>query len=162
MAGTNTLTDKAIQAALKAAAADGVTRRLSDGDGLRLDVQPTRVGWWRLRYRFQGREGMLSLGTYPEVPLSDARERRDEARRLIAADINPSEKRQEDKAAQRRAAEVQRLAAAGLPLPGTFEHAAREWHARNVPNWTSGHAGKVLAMLERDLLPYLGQRPPAA
>jgi integrase len=159
MAGTNTLTDKAIQAALKAAAADGVTRRLSDGDGLRLDVQPTRVGWWRLRYRFQGREGMLSLGTYPEVPLSDARERRDEARRLIAADINPSEKRQEDKAAQRRAAEVQRLAAAGLPLPGTFEHAAREWHARNVPNWTSGHAGKVLAMLERDLLPYLGQRP---
>jgi hypothetical protein len=80
MAGTDTLSDKAIRAALKRAASTGQPERLADGGGLRLDVQPGASGWWRLRYRFAGREGMLSLGVYPAVPLALARKRRDEAR----------------------------------------------------------------------------------
>ena len=146
MARTDTLSDKAIRAALKKATREGAALKLSDGGGLRLDVQPSGSGWWRLRYRFEGREGMLSLGTYPEVPLALARERREEARKLIAAGTDPSAKRKADKAADRAAAEAERLAAAGLPGPGTFEHAAREWHARMAPSWSPAHAVKVLPL----------------
>ena len=77
MAATATLSDKAIRAALKHAADTGKSEALPDGAGLRLDCQPSGAGWWRLRYRFAGKAGMLSLGTYPEVPLSLARQRRE-------------------------------------------------------------------------------------
>ena len=81
MAGTELLSDKAIQAARKAAATEGKARKLNDGGGLVLDVRPTGSGWWRWRFWRDGREGMLSLGTYPEVSLKDARKRRDDARK---------------------------------------------------------------------------------
>ena len=77
-----------------------------------------------------------------------ARERRDEARRLIAAGIDPSEQRKADKAAKAVKAEAARLAAAGLPGPGTFEHAAREWHARMKPSWSPAHAGQCAGAAE--------------
>ncbi len=159
MSSTDTLSDKAIRAAMKKATREAAALKLSDGGGLRLDVQPSGSGWWRLRYRFEGREGMLSLGTYPEVPLALARTRRDKARELIAAGTDPSAQRKADKAADRAAAEAERLAAAGLPGPGTFEHAAREWHARMAPSWSPAHAVKVLALFENDLFPYLARRP---
>jgi len=158
MASTDTLSDKAIRAALKAAVETGKTGKLSDGGGLHLETRPTGAGWWRLRYRFGGKEGMLSLGVYPEVPLKLARERRDDARKLIAAGVDPSQARKLDKASQAAAAEAQALAAAGLPVPGTFEHAAREWHAYMAPNWSTGHAVKVLALLVNDLFPFIGAR----
>jgi hypothetical protein len=114
MASTGTLSDKAIRAALNKAAA----LKLSDGGGLRLDVQPTGAGWWRLRYRFDGRERMLSLGTHPDVSLKLARERRDEARELVAAGIDPSAARQAEKVQRAQEQDAQTLAAAGLPMSG--------------------------------------------
>lgn len=126
MAATEILSDKAIKAALKAAAVAGKARKISDGGGLVLDARPTGAGWWRLRYWMDGREGMLSLGTYPEVPLTKARERARDARALVAAGTDPSDARKADKAAQAAKAEAARMAAAGLPGPGTFEQVARE------------------------------------
>lgn len=159
MASTDLLSDKTIKAAIKVAMATEQARKLSDGGGLVLDVRPTGSGWWRIRYWRNSRENMLSLGVYPRVSLKQAREQRDEARRLLANGSDPSAKRAVDKAAQAVKAEAARLAAAGLPGPGTFDHAAREWHARMSPSWSPGHAAKVMALLENDLLPYLGVRP---
>lgn len=155
---SNLLTEKSILAALKKAGASGEASTIKDGDGLTLIARPDGTGWWRLRYWLSGRENRLSLGVYPEVPLKLARERRDQARRLIAAGTDPSEARKADKAAEEARAEAARLAAAGLPGPGTFEHAAREWHARMAPTWSAGHATKVLALLENDLFPFIGTR----
>ena len=122
-----TLFDKAIRSALKTAAETGNARKIADGAGLHLEVRPTGAGWWRLRYRFGGKEGMLSLGTYPEVGLALARQRRNDAREQIAAGVDPSADRKVEKAAKAEAAEVARIVDAGLPAPGTFEAVAREW-----------------------------------
>ena len=159
MAATDTLTDKAIKKALKDAKVAGKPKRVSDGGGLYLEARPSLAGWWRFRYLFGGREGMLSFGTYPDVPLTLARDRRDEARELVAAGIDPSEQRKANKLAKAVKTEAARLAAAGEPGPGTFERAAREWHARMAPSWSPAHAGKVMALLMNDLFPYIGGRP---
>ena len=159
MAATDTLTDKAIRAALKAAVMAGKPKRVSDGGGLYFEARPTGAGWWRLRYWSGGKEGMLSLGTYPDVPLKLARDRRGDVRGTIAAGTDPGQQRKADKVAQAVKAEAERLAAAGLPGPGTFEHAAREWHARMAPSWSPAHAGKVLALMVNDLFPYIGRSP---
>ncbi len=155
---SNLLTEKAIVSALKKARVSGEPATIKDGDGLTLIARPDGTGWWRLRYWLSGRENRLSLGTYPDVPLKLGRDRRDEARKLIAAGTDPSEARKADKAADVARAEAGRLAAAGLPGPGTFEHAAREWHAYMAPSWSAGHAVKVLALLENDLVPFIGAR----
>jgi Arm DNA-binding domain len=65
--------------------------RLFDGGGLYLEVSPTGGKWWRLKYRFDGKEKRLSLGVYPDVSLKDARDRRDASRKLLADGIDPSE-----------------------------------------------------------------------
>lgn len=159
LAATDTLTDKALKAALKAAGTMGKPKRVSDGGGLYFEARPTGAGWWRLRYFSGGKEGMLSLGTYPGVPLKLARERRDAARGTLAAGADPSEQRKAAKAAKAVKAEAVRLAAAGLPSAGTFEFTAREWHAYMAPGWSPAHAVKVLALLTNDLIPFIGQRP---
>lgn len=159
MAASSTLSDKAIKAAIKKAGVTGKPATVNDGGGLSLICRPDGVGWWRLRYWIATRENRLSLGTYPEVSLADARTRRDGARKLIAAGTDPSAQRKDDKAAQALKVEAQVLADAGLPCPGTFEHAAREWHARMAPTWSTAHAGKVLALLVNDLFPYIGAHP---
>ena len=159
MAASSTLSDKAIKAAIKKAGLTGKPATVNDGGGLSLICRPDGVGWWRLRYWIASRENRLSLGTYPEVSLADARVRRDDARKLIAAGTDPSEARKADKAADAAKVEARALADAGLPGPGTFEHAAREWHARMAPTWSTAHAGKVLALLVNDLFPYIGPRP---
>jgi hypothetical protein len=71
---------------------------LNDGRGLTLLVQSNGGKLWRFRYQFDGREGNLSLGQYPDTMLAFAREKRDDARKLLAAGINPSERRKEEKA----------------------------------------------------------------
>ncbi len=159
MAATDKLSDKAIKAALKTAVATGQPRRLADGAGLCVEVRPTGVGWWRLRFWNGGKEGMLSLGTYPEVSLALARERRAEYRKAAAAGTSPSDERKAGKAAAAQRQEAERLAAAGLPIPGTFEHTARDWYSRHLPTWSTGHATKILALMVNDLFPYLGTRP---
>jgi integrase len=160
MAGTDKLSDKAIRAALKAAEASGKARKLSDGGGLVLDVRPTGAGWWRLRYFVDSREKMLSLGTYPETGLRDARLKRDAERKRLAAGLDPSEARKAEKAARAQQREVQALAEAGLPGPGTFEFVAREWfegvHAAKV---VATHAARTLVRFEQDAFPFIGRRP---
>lgn len=162
MAAQNILNDKAIRVAIKRATDGGTSEKLPDGAGLRLDVQPSGAGWWRLRYRYAGKEGMLSLGVYPRVSLAHARELRDEARVQIAAGVDPSAVRKTQRAVQQAAAEAAGLMAAGLPLRGTFEALAREWladvHEQNV---SPGHAERTRIRFEQDVFPWIGSRPAA-
>jgi integrase len=160
MAATDTLSDKTIRAALKSAAVAGKPRKISDGGGLLLEARPTGAGWWRLRYWRDSKEGMLSLGTYPEVSLKDARQRRDDARKLVAAGGDPSEHRKAEKVRRVRVREAQAMADAGLPGPGTFEYVARMWlttvHASKV---TAAHADRTRSRLEKHVFPWLGGKP---
>ena len=154
------LTDKAIRAALKAAAAAGKPHKLNDGGGLVLDARPTGAGWWRFRYWIDSREGMLSLGTFPETGLRDARAKRDEARKLIAAGGDPSEHRKAEKEARQTREAVDKAIAETGVAPGTFEAVAREWlvtvHAAKV---SAGHAERTRIRFENDVFPWLGSRP---
>jgi len=120
--------------------------KLSDGDGLYMLINPKGGKWWRFRYRFDGKEKLISLGTYPEVSLSDARDKRTEARRKVAAGINPSQERKALKAAK-------------IHKENTFEVVAREWHAKFTPTWTPGHAKTIIRRLERDVFPWIGAQP---
>ncbi len=122
-------------------------RKLFDERGLFLLVAPAGGKWWRLKYRFDGKEKRLSLGVYPDVNLKDARNRRDAARKLLADGIDPSENRKAQKAAkQDRAA-------------NSFEVVAREWYAKQAPTWAPSHGDKIIRRLERDVFPWLGARP---
>lgn len=160
MAAKERLTDKTIKAAVAAVVAAGASKTISDGGGLVLEVRPNGGGWWRLRYTFEGRPNRLSLGTYPEVTLADARQRRRENLSLLAGGTDPSVQRKEGKAAGAAAAEASRLAAAGLPGRGTFEFVAREWlstvHQVKV---SAGHFDRTRIRLEQDAFPWLGRRP---
>lgn len=159
MPATDLLTDKAIQAAIKAVAAAGKARKLSDGGGLVLDVRPTGSGWWRLRFWRDGKEGMLSLGTYPDVTLKAARRKRDEARAASANGEDLSERRKAEKAERVRKRQAESLEAAGLPGPGTFEFVAREWlEIKHRPAVSEGHANTTQTRLEKMVFPWLGRR----
>lgn len=160
MPATDLLTDKAIQAAIKAVTAAGKARKLSDGAGLVLDVRPTGSGWWRLRFWRDGKEGMLSLGTYPDVTLKAARRKRDEARAAWANGEDLSERRKAEKAERARKRQAEDLEAAGLPGPGTFEFVAREWlEIKHRPAVSEGHAKTTQTRLEKMVFPWLGRRP---
>lgn len=134
-----TLTDRAIRALKPGPKPYKVT----DEKGLTLLVEPSGARLWRLRYRFEGRESMLSLGTYPDTGLALAREKREEARRLLAAGINPSAARKAEKVAR----------------ADSFEAIALEWIAKETPGWAPAHAKRVKARLERDAFPYIGSMP---
>lgn len=137
------LTDKAIRAAKHA----DRPVRLFDGGGLYLELAPNGGKWWRLKYRFAGKEKRLSLGVYPHVALKQARERRDDAKRLLANGIDPSEQRKAAKAT------VTERAA------NSFEAVAREWFAAFSPKWAKSHSSKILKRLEHNVFPYIGGRP---
>ena len=122
------------------------TIRLKDERGLHLEISPKGGKWWRLRYWISGKERLISLGTYPDISLKDARERRDAARKLIANGIDPSQARKEEKA---------EIAADAM----TFEKVAREWFAKFKENWTPGHAERTMRRLEADVFPWIGARP---
>ncbi len=119
----------------------------ADEKGLFLLVTPAGGKWWRLKYRFNGKERALSLGIYPDVSLKEARERRDAARKLLAGGVDPSEHRK-----TQRAAKMERAA-------NSFEAVAREWFAKHYPRWAASHADKILARLENDVFPWLGGKP---
>lgn len=160
MAELDKLTDKAIKAALKRAAESGKAVVVADGGGLTLEAQPGGAGWWRLRYYVAGKANRLSLGTYPEVTLAQARQRRLEARQGLAQGMDPVEAKKDAQRAARAAAEAAALQAQGKPLPGTFEAVAREWlttvHEVKV---SAGHAERTRIRLEQDAFPWLGRRP---
>jgi integrase len=122
-------------------------KRLFDEKGLYLEVSPSGGKWWRLKYRFAGKEKRLSLGVFPDVGLMDARDLRDEARKLLRGGVDPSENRKATKSAQ-----TDRTA-------NRFEIVAREWFAKYSTGWAESHSGKVLRRLERDIFPWIGGRP---
>jgi len=120
--------------------------KLSDEKGLYLEVAPSGGKWWRLKFRFNGKENRLSLGVYPEVTLKQARERRDDARKLLADGIDPS--------AHRQATRASRTIAAA----NSFEVIAREWHQQRH-ELSEKHRNNLMARFERDIFPWLGNRP---
>lgn len=119
--------------------------KLTDGEGMVLLVHPNGSKYWRLRYRFGGKEKMLALGKYPEVSLADARARRDEARKLLANGVDPSENKKAVKVEQEQEAI-------------TFEVVARDWHASNQ-KWSASHSARVLKSLEDNLFTAIGNPP---
>lgn len=149
------LTDTAIRRAIPG----DKPRKLTDGLGMYLEVAPSGGKWWRLKYRVAGVEKRLSLGTYPETSLKSAREKRDEARALIAQGIDPSDLRKASKAqAQADAAQAQR-AAEGLPQQDSFEQIAREWYETRKDDWSPSYGEKIMRRLEADVFPWLGDKP---
>jgi len=121
--------------------------KLSDGGGLYLLVNPNGSKWWRLKYYFQGKESLLSLGVFPAVSLKEARTRRDEIKAMLKAGTNPSEQRQQD----RVAAWAERKEQESL-----FENVAKEWFASYSPSLTPKHAAKLNRYLETIIFPVLG------
>jgi hypothetical protein len=89
------------EAAIKSTKVAEKSRKLFDADGLYLLVEPGGGKYWRLKYRFGGKEKSLSLGIYPHVTLAAARKLRDEARALLVAGVNPSEVRKQERATLR-------------------------------------------------------------
>jgi len=134
-------------AAIKAAKPKDKPTRLFDEKGLYLEVSPAGGKWWRFKYRFDGKEKRLSMGVYPDVSLKGARERRDEARRLLADGIDPSE--------HRKALRTARVDMAA----NSFEVVAREWFAARVATWSASHADRIIRRLERDIFPWIGGKP---
>jgi integrase len=151
-------TDKLTDTTIRKATPGEKPRKLSDGGGLYLELRPNGARWWRLKYRMDGKEKLLSLGVYPTVSLAQARVKREEARSLIAAGIDPSEARKTKKADTQRQQEAQDLAAAGQPVPGTFEFIAREWHTTKRAEWSPSYGEKVLSRLVADVFPFIGSR----
>jgi len=137
------LTDTAIR---KAKPADK-PYKLADERGLYLLVQPTGAKWWRFDYRFARRRKTLSMGTYPDTGLADARERRDEARKLVQAGSDPGEQRKAEKAAG-----AERSA-------NSFEVIAREWLTVKQPEWTPGQFEKERDRLQNHAFARIGGRP---
>ncbi len=137
------LTDITIRAAKPAAK----PVRLFDSGGLYLEVAPGGGKWWRLKYRIDGREKRLSLGVYPDVSLKEARDRRDGARKVLAQGVDPGELRKATKAM--RAEQV----------ANSFEAVAREWYLKSKATWVDSHSEKIIARLERDVFPWLGNVP---
>ncbi len=118
-----------------------------DGEGLYLLVTPAGGKLWRLKYRFAGKEKLLALGAYPAVSLKDARDKRSEARKLLAEGIDPSE--------HKKATKTMR---AGLAT-NTFEAVGREWYAKTATTLAESTKEKLLRRLEVDVFPVIGHRP---
>ncbi|EIE2767495.1 integrase [Salmonella enterica subsp. enterica serovar Sarajane] len=120
---------------------------LNDGNGLSLLIEPNGSKGWRLRYRFSGKAKLMSLGTYPNVALADARTARDEAKKLIAGGIDPAEVRK----AKKREIESR--------FGNTFEGIAREWYEKRFDRWSPSYAEEMIETFEKDVFPYIGSRP---
>lgn len=131
----------------------GKMQTLFDGGGLYLEVTAAGSKLWRMKYRFNGKPGLLSFGAYPDISLERARQHRTEARSLIASGINPSEAKKAQKAANRERAE------------NSFEVITRVWHNKRTNGdnhtkpWTPGYSQKVLSRLTRYVLPWIGDIP---
>lgn len=132
---------------IKAAKPRDKPYKLSDGNGLFLLIQPNGSRWWRYRYRFDGKEKMLSLGTYPEVTLKESRNLRVTASELLKQGIDPSENKQEQKRIKAILAE------------NSFESVARSWFNSWKTNKTERHAGYTIRRLEADVFPEIGSSP---
>jgi len=120
--------------------------KMTDGGGMYLLVNKSGGKWWRLDYRHNGKRKTISLGTYPDITLKVARKRRDDARELIANDIDPSEHRKLNKSKNLEQSK------------NTFENIAREWYLKHLHTWAESHSIRILRNLERDVFPWLGNK----
>lgn len=121
--------------------------RIFDGGGLNLLVTPSGGKLWRMKYRFNGKGKQLSFGAYPSVTLADARQRREDAKKLLASGVDPGETKKAQKASQ------------GEQDANTFEVIAREWHSNFAHTWVASHALHKLGRLEKNVFPWIGKRP---
>lgn len=121
--------------------------KLPDGGGMYLLVRPDGSRYWRMKYRHTGREKLLSFGVYPTVTLADARARRDRAKTLLAAGVDPGQAKQDAKKD------------AELAAANSFEIIAREWHQKQARSWSTGHADKVMEQMRLHLFPVIGALP---
>lgn len=118
-----------------------------DGGGLYLEVMPKGAKLWRLKYYFHGKEKRLSLGAYPKITLKEARNKREEARKLLDDGVNPSIDRKLKKLDQK------------TNSSNTFESIAREWHSRREDQWSNKRKKVVLQRLEKYIFPKIGFLP---
>ncbi len=121
--------------------------RLGDSAGLYIEVAINGSRYWRMKYRFLGKEKRLAFGVYPEVTLAEAREKRDTARKLLASGSDPAEAKKIAKATQQANAE------------NTFEAVAREWHTSKADRWSLRYRDEIIDTFEKDIFPYIGKRP---
>ena len=135
--------------AIRRARPGSKARKMFDGRGLYLEITPRGGKYWRVKYRFGGKEKRISLGVYPDVSLKEARQGCEDARRLLTREIDPSEHRRALKAARRH------------QVSNSFEAVAREWFARHTPNWGESHSSRLISHLERDIFPWIGGKPVA-
>lgn len=137
------LTDIAVR---KAKSSDK-PQKLADSGGMYLLLHPNGSKYWRLKYRFAGKEKTLALGIYPHTSLGVARDKRDEAKKLLANGIDPGERKQAKKVEDR-----QRSA-------NTFEAVAREWHQKQATKWAPKSSQRILRLLERNIFSAVGNSP---
>jgi len=123
--------------------------KMADSGGLYLLVNPNGRKYWRLKYRFLGKEKLMALGTYPAVTLMEAREMRDKAKKLLASipPIDPMAQKEEAYTLALRHAE------------NSFKTVALEWHENNKARWSEGYALKIMRCLEINLFPEIGNKP---
>ena len=138
---------KLTDTAIRAAKPREKRYKLADGEGLYVEVAPSGGKWWRIKYRFGGKEKRLSLGVYPAAGLKEARNRAAEIKDMLRRGLDPGEER---KAAKAESAAVE------IVKGQTFEAVAREWYEKKRAAWTPGHQKKILLRLENQLFPYLG------
>lgn len=120
--------------------------KLSDGGGLYLLVNPNGSRYWRLKYRIAGKEKLLALGVYPDITLAEARQKRADAKKVLAAGGDPGQKKQEEKQAKEQA------------VANSFERLAMEWHSHKSTSWSEGYAEHLLMYLKKDIFPFIGQK----
>lgn len=123
--------------------------KLYDGGGLFLLVTPNGGKYWRLKYRYAGKEKLLAFGVYDHVSLAQARDKRKAAKKLLATGADPSLAKKEEKRQQI------------MQARNSFETVAREWHNHQAHKWTPKHSHQVLHTLEQDIFPSIGSRPVA-
>ncbi|MFY9288701.1 MAG: integrase arm-type DNA-binding domain-containing protein [Alphaproteobacteria bacterium] len=121
--------------------------RIFDALGLYVEIHPNGSKYWRLKYQFFGKERRLALGKYPEISLLVAREKREQARKLLADKIDPG------------TTKADRKNVARLKVATTFELVAREWHANHKDRWIPTHSRCILHRLELDIFPQIGRLP---
>ncbi len=138
---------KLTDVACKNAKAEGKVRKMSDGGGLYLEVTAAGGKYWRLKYRFNGKENRLSFGVYPEVSLLEAREKRRIAKKQLDSGSDPSEVKKLVKLEHK------------INYANNFEALAREWHSKRKDMWQPKHADTILNRLEDNLFPIIGSRP---
>ena len=131
---------------IKKAKATDKQQKLADGGGMYMLVHPNGSKYWRMDYRFGGKQKTLALGVYPDIGLADARQRREQARKLLANDTDPGAVKQAQKAAKIEA------------VSNSFATLAAEFHKVKSPMWTVGHAKQWMGNLEKYALPVIGDR----